>query len=299
MSAKLKIRDLTRLSLLAACALATYHPGWAQSANETLENDESKPNAAALRPVTSVDINSLNLSVEAGSVLSFTVPKINQQLPIVRFGTQDLLVLDKSNEWQVIAAISEEILGGEYLIYFRYDSEDAEAQALPIRVRTGDAFVGRADSDSRLIGEWQTQWPRSLSALDFDNSSEPNLPFTAIIPRTLSEISTRVSKHRVEHTATALHATLNEPEILVAPSSAIVSTIENKGNQEHIMVLAHGREVYSIIAFTGEPLVAVGDGVNPEQALAALSGSASSARSITWWLQANNTLISPQHFIDW
>ncbi len=292
-------------SLTLAQQIAAIEP---QSAEENLD---------ALEP-PKFDPTKLELQSHAPAVIHFDVPKASADLPDARFGIFDLLVLDKRTQWQIVVALDASIVAGDYVIYFNDDQDAPQGKAIPLTVvadtrsnTTHDAYPNLA---SVLVV--QPTWPRALSALDFLNSAEPNLPFRAAIDQPLEAINTQIERIRfTSRRATALTMTAEPLSTLigqnpieavvplVAPSQGIVTNILEVPDSPTLLILDHGRSLISLFAFNGSPEVSIGSGVAQGQVLANIRISASDRAStqpdFLWWASLNGAIISPQHFMDW
>ncbi len=282
-----------------------------------MEPQSAEGNIGALEP-PKFDPTKLELQSHAPAVIHFNVPKTSADLPDVRFGIFDLLVLDKRRQWQILVALDASIVAGDYVIYFNDDQDAPQGKAIPLTVvadtRSNTTYDAHPNLANILVA--QPTWPRALSALDFLNSAEPNLPFRAAIDQPLEPITTQIERVRfTSRRATALTmaaeslpplAEQNPMESvvpLVAPSQGIVTNILEVQDSPTLLILDHGRSLISLFAFNGTPEVSMGSGVAQGQVLANIRISAP-ARETTqpdflWWASLNGAIISPQHFIDW
>ena len=194
------------------------------------------------------------------------MPKLNSNLPIARFGTQNLLIIDRTNEWLVVVAIDQNVRSGDYLIYFRYDDEDAQALSIPFAVEEKNRReFGEDDTffEDRQPARPTVVWPRNLSAIDFENSSESKLPFSLPNSNLTESIETLVERSRsTPREATALGGQVRNDTTLLAPSQAIVANLIYSEDETWTLILDKGRSTYSLFSFQGEADVTLGSGVD-------------------------------------
>ena len=239
--------------------------------------------------------------------MTFTVPKLNSNLPIARFGTQNLLIIDRTNEWLVVVAIDQNVRSGDYLIYFRYDDEDAQALSIPFAVEEKNRRdFGEDDTffEDRQPARPTVVWPRNLSAIDFENSSESKLPFSLPNSNLTESIETLVERSRsTPREATALGGQVRNDTTLLAPSQAIVANLIYSEDETWTLILDHGRSTYSLFSFQGEANVTLGSGVDQGQPIAELTPSQGDTNypqpDLYWWVSLNGAIISPSLLLEW
>lgn len=250
-------------------------------------------------------VNASNLNYPGG-IVQIELEKKTKQPPMARFGTKDLLVLDRGNRWLVVFGLELTMIPGDYLLYVKPASKDLDSYIKKFRVLPrSDVFkIHSIDIENPLL-------PDSLSTLDFENSSPPKFPFNypiagqwenrfgQAILRNQSEKETRFSQSNSDEIdfRTYLSLTTTAIETVQSPQNGIVSMIMPYQENSFSVYIDHGRSLYSILHGVADLNVEVGNGIVKGAVLGKLPSDTGIEKpaTIIWQSIFNDILIDPEN----
>ena len=230
-----------------------------------------------------------------GGIAELIIEKQGSELPEVKYGLNDPVILDAGNHWRVLIGLELETLPGSYVVYIKRTRKDSSAYVEKFQVEQKIYPIHDEGVDHR-IQLLHTQ----LSELDFSNSAEPKLPLIFPVEslgqwqdnfghlhQNPDNLELIVQNHiKLETTALAP---------VLAPQNALVTKITTDEEQLSTIYLDHGRGLYSIISGVADLSVAVGNGVVAGAVLGKLPALNDNAQPTTlyWQCSLNGALINP------
>lgn len=248
-----------------------------------------------------------DLSVNAGNVLVFSMPKFGTDLPTVRFGTNDLLILEGLNSWHIVCGIPLNTLPGQYLIYYRHSNDEQDALAIHFDVKAPAnqllELFNPLDQHS-VLAESLTNLPSSV--LDFENSGEPTLPLMWPLDTQWNDaFGAYLDDTSLQTQQQWYTAQIPVDTEIRAPSNGLVSNVvNNPESDQSVLILDHGRGLFSVFNTLGTWSQQLGTGVKQGQGLElqlreSTDDAVDTQHILQWQVRLNNTVVNPQQFIDW
>lgn len=211
-----------------------------------------------------------------GGIIQLRWPKFSPQLPIVKFGLHDTTVLDDDDHWRCLIGISLKTLPGEYIAYIRHPDSGLPALSHPFLVRQKQYKFN--DKPTPITPNNQPWHIKNLNELDFVNSVPPRLPmnfptdgnwsddFGAVVTYTTpTESTTSNALNRKNYLS--LNTESTPMKLVLAPQNGIVCQLQNNSRlsadkqSRKMMVIDHGRGIYSAIDGLHQTTINVGDGI--------------------------------------
>lgn len=262
----------------------------------------------------------------AGGVVELQLPKTSSQLPQVRFGTREPVVIEQADHWRVLIGIQLDTPPGEYLVYVKPSDENDLTQFIRFTTRQfsyplhqieqlnvnspiletsrASAVRKQSSTSSNVIRppvKLSTITP--LSAVHFSNSQTPELPLhlptnadwsPSFGNRYLSDSGQLLMFDYVSYTTQSM-GTINAPQQGIVINIVAHNEDSNETATTYDIVLDHGRGLISILRGLGEPSVQLGDGVIAGAMIGRTPDSTSedSPSTIYWQTMLNSALVNP------
>jgi hypothetical protein len=265
------------------------------------------------RPLIAL-ILALNISIDSfandqfshpGGVAQFTITKNSPDIPEVKFGTNEPIVIEYADHWRILVGLSLKTLPGEYVVYTKSGVDGSTIQYQKIVVKQNSyPFREVAEQNDITDRHVTLKTPDSFSDIDFSNTQQPTLPLQWPLEGSWSNNFGHKlydTKLKTLHTPNALVISTTELRTVVSPQSAIVSKIETSSGISTVY-LDHGRGLYSILSGLSDINVAVGNGITSGAIIGKLIATdetakeqtASASKNLIWQTVMNNAYIDPQ-----
>ncbi|MEO0367455.1 MAG: hypothetical protein AAF197_01580 [Pseudomonadota bacterium] len=241
-------------------------------------------------------------TITPGKLLSIEIDKSSAELPIARFGLNNVVVLDRKTYWRILCGISLDTLPGRYLVYYHGNPTQEQPRSLNFTVEPSppdslNAIVPLSDLSADVPNALMSQ--TLTTTLEFENSSEPSLPFITPINNANREVNeTQLAIDDSGGLWMQLNPTLDSQ--IIAPSHGIVSAITKNDLGWFKVILDHGRGALSVIATKAPLLVKVGSGVTRNQALTRSfvnEADTTAPASAYWQVVLNKATIDPLELV--
>ncbi len=238
-----------------------------------------------------------------GGIAEISILKESSDLPTVRYGLIEPAILDSGTKWKILIGIDLQRLPGDYLVYIRPNGEDKTARFEKFQVNHKSYLFKSTSSDKPM----QLKEFDELSDLGFSNSQPPILPLTLPIEGDWSdEFGSLYPNAGNAETATQNHTYIDSaPRSLIkAPQSGIVCKLHVSENGIAVVVIDHGRGIYSLVHGLSDLAVELGNGVTAGAVIGKVpekitikgrqSQSASPDKSRVYWqVKLNDVFINP------
>ena len=119
-----------------------------------------------------------------GGVVELFVPKTSANLPLVRFGIREPIVIDENDRWRILIGISLATVPGEYLVYVKQLDEPAFDLHFDVQPNASAVTENTIDAQSNVYMTDHTKF----SELDYSNSVQPLLPLNPPVNGQWSEL---------------------------------------------------------------------------------------------------------------
>ncbi len=226
-----------------------------------------------------------------GGLIELLIDKKSSQLPQVRYGTREPVIIEHANRWQILVGLSLETLPGDYLVYIKRTMEDSRAFTLTFKVEQKDYSVLSGNRQKKDVYINHT----SFSDLDFNNTEQPSLPLRYPLQgEWIKKFGNVLNANNNEVIQQNLIATrITQIGTVVAPHNAIVSRIETNEFDISSVFLDHGRGLYSIIHGITDLSVEIGNGVVGGAVLGKTPYYEGRASYVSWQCVMNGVYINP------
>ena len=226
-----------------------------------------------------------------GGLIELLIDKKSKELPQVRYGTREPIIIEYPNRWQILVGLSLETLPGDYLVYIKRATEDSRAFSLTFKVDQKNypvLSVNRTKKDVYIKHE-------KLSDLDYRNTGQPALPLRYPIQGEWSKSFGHVLNTNDDEVVQQNLISIRITQIgtVVAPHNAIVSRIETNEFDVSSIFLDHGRGLYSIINGITDLSVETGNGVVAGAVLGKSPYYEGRASYVSWQCVMNGVYINP------
>ena len=230
-----------------------------------------------------------------GGVAELTIPKQSAELPEVRYGLHEPVVLDAGDSWRILIGIELETLPGDYVVYVKPGGVDSTAYVREFSVEQKVYPVQNTPPDGGPVLKFS-----AYSVLDFANTGEPVLPLQ--FPVDFPDQWVDHFGHIIEAAGSGalnsrnyLSLTTTATAPVIAPQNGIVSNIELAETGLATVFLDHGRGLYSIIGGVADLSVEVGNGVVAGAVIGKIptNNSNNQPQTITWQTRLNGVFVIP------
>lgn len=229
-----------------------------------------------------------------GGVAELKLSKISSDLPEVRFGLHEPVIIEKTSHWRILIGLDLDTLPGNYLVYVKQNTEGSSGEHKQLTVeQTHYPLLEFDKQDAVLMRDH-----KSMSDIDFNNTQQPSLPL--LLPAKGKWTDTFGhrsfdSKNNKLIAQNAVSLTTTELAMAVAPQNAIVSKIEINDTGIATMFLDHGRGLYSVLEGLKDLTVESGNGVVAGAVLGRLANTKpnSEIKRLVWQTQLNGSYVNP------
>lgn len=230
-----------------------------------------------------------------GGVADLKLSKQHPDLPEIKYGIREPVIIDMNTHWRVLVGLSLQTLPGEYVLYTKHAGKDVSAQHEKFEVR--QLSYPYHDEQTRSLHGLRREHD-SFSSIDFSNTQQPQLPLRYPIQgkwddyfgHTLKGVDSEelVVQNLVSLTTTELLS-------VIAPQNAIISKIDTNEAQISTIYLDHGRGLYSIISGVSDLSVEAGNGVVAGAVIGKLPSNSSNGepKQLTWQSVLNGVYVNP------
>jgi hypothetical protein len=230
-----------------------------------------------------------------GGVAVLSIEKQSDDLPEIKYGTRDPVVMDLAGQWQVLIGISLQTLPGEYLLYIKPAVKDMPAQHKTFNVKQY-SYPLHSETNRSITNSFREH--EQLSEIAFENTQQPYLPLLYPADGQWSDSFGHTVYDMDEQKSVAQNlVSLTTTKLLtvVAPQNAIVSKIETDANQASTIFLDHGRGLYSVVGGVTDLSIEVGNGVLAGAVIGKLPPQSSNEepKKLTWQCILNGVYVNP------
>jgi len=207
-----------------------------------------------------------------GGIIDIRIDKQSNELPEVKYGLQDVTIIERAKSWQILIGIDLDTLPGEYLVYIKRAVPGSSALSHTFQVRQNPGqILKRSNADAHDIEIRHS----SMSDIGYANTQQPSLPLAYPAGGQWADyFGYTVADQQRGKTTTQNYITLTTTELInvIAPQNAIVSRIQpyqkrvtgrtpKPATALSTVFLDHGRGLYSIISGITDLSVKTGNGV--------------------------------------
>lgn len=266
--------DQVRIVLLISCCLVS---SFASSSGHSKESFESRYNYP-------------------GGIAELRLEKLSDELPEIKYGIREPVVIEHEHYWRVLIGIDLETLPGDYLVYLKRATEDARSEALSFNVQQ---YRYPLHSNSGVSIKRAHKKHKTLSSIDFSNTQQPALPLRLPADGQWTQSFGHIvidGKNNQAASQNLVSLTTTELLTVNAPQNAIVTKIETRKNGLSTVFLDHGRGLYSILDGVADLSVETGNGVVAGAVLGKLPSSERSnnvIKRLTWQCILNGAYVNP------
>jgi hypothetical protein len=239
-----------------------------------------------------------------GGVAQIIVAKKSDQIPDVKFGLNEPVIMEYPDHWRILIGLSINTLPGEYVSYIKPGPKGSPGQYEKLIVKQHVyPFNEYSKSDTRFADHAIVQTHASYSSIEFSNTQQPTLPLRWPAEGTWSDNFGHKlydKKTASLHVPNALVYSSEKLTTVIAPQSAIISKIEVSTSGQKAVFLDHGRGLYSILTGLSDVTVEVGNGILAGAVIGKLqaknndSKNSSSDKTLIWQTVLNSTYVDPQ-----
>ena len=240
-----------------------------------------------------------------GGVVEFSIIKESTDLPEVKYGLQDVAVLDAKHSWRILLGIDLKTLPGEYLLYIKRQTDDSTAYNLKFEIAQQESSFINTSIDSQITAIYHD----SFSDIEFNNSVEPELPLKHPAQGTWADYFGYIninSDSNVVDARNYISLTTTNLIAVTAPQNAIISRVventpkDNTNNKKnYTLFLDHGRGLFSIISGITDITIEPGNGVKAGAILGKIysdGNAGSEPNTLVWQTVLNGTYVNPSIF---
>lgn len=231
-----------------------------------------------------------------GGIVQLRIAKQSSEVPEIRYGLREPVIIETETHWRVLIGISLETLPGEYLVYLKRATESSEDEYLKISVEQKEyPLFDETEGNQNAV---LTRPRKKLSDIDFSNTQQPSLPLK--FP-TDGDWSSNFGhqiyddSNRQLDSLNGISMTTTKLATVVSPQNAIVLRVETDEQNLATVYLDHGRGLFSILQGLNDITVEAGNGVIAGAVLGKLPGAKSNTApsSLIWQTQLNGAFVNP------
>ena len=228
-----------------------------------------------------------------GGVADLRIEKQNSEIPEIRYGIREPVILEEGDHWRVLIGISLDTLPGDYLLYLKHSVEGTtgEHRKFTVMQKSYQLIDDEASSAAPLH-----RVRNEISSIDFSNTQQPTLPLQLPLEGAWTEsFGYQVMARESLIVQNAVSLTTTELANVVSPQDAIVSKIETGEDELSTVYLDHGRGLYSIIEGLTDLTVEIGNGVVAGAVIGRLPDSDLQVepKTLVWQTQMNGEFVNP------
>ena len=231
-----------------------------------------------------------------GGFIDLKLEKINDQLPEIKFGLREPVIIDQQNHWRILVGLDLTLLPGEYVLYYKHADDDKSGEYKTIEVLQKVYPFQDVQKDQRNdVVDYYT--PVRISAIDFSNTQQPLLPLQPPLNGSWNRqfgYQWIVEGANEVITSNAISIRAGQYSSVLAPQNAIVSNIVMDEQDRAAVILDHGRGLYSILRGLTDLTIDIGNGVVAGAVLGRLPAQADLEQSkLVWQTLLNGVFIDP------
>ena len=231
-----------------------------------------------------------------GGYIDLKLEKLNNNLPEIKFGLREPVIIDEQAHWRVLIGLDLALLPGQYVLYYKHAGDNSSGEHKTIEVLQ-KVYPFQDLREANLDDAIDTYAPVEISSIDFSNTQQPQLPL--MIPLggdwTLKfgyQWIVEDTNDVITNNAISIQA--GQYSSVLAPQNAIVSNIVMDEQELATVVLDHGRGLYSILRGLTDLTVDIGNGVVSGAVLGRLPAPTDVAQSkLVWQTQLNGVFVDP------
>ena len=242
-----------------------------------------------------------------GGVVELYIPKTSTQVPLARYGTREIALLDQSEQWCMLIGLDLDTLPGEYIVSIADTDIPAYTVKFDVKHTIYAEQPGTAANSTRNIQH------SIFSELDYQNTNQPALPLKLPVAglwiydfgRVSEELNDIVDNDQPfnsqKQSLTAqnfIYLDSTQIETVLAPQNGIVSRIIQSadGTETASIFIDHGRGLFSIIGGVQDLTVEVGSGVVAGAVIGKLAAVQVDTQPTTliWQTVLNGVYVNPQ-----
>lgn len=238
-----------------------------------------------------------------GGVVEFNIAKQSSNLPEVKFGLQDPVIMEAKNHWRVLIGISLDLLPGEYVSYIKSEIEDTPGEHKKVLVRQMVYPFIELDRSDATDKNWSVRIKHEkLSDIDFTNTQQPSLPLRYPSEGNWSDTFGHKMydvENKTLHVPNSISLATTKLGTVIAPQDAIVSKTSLEDDGSSTIFLDHGRGLYSVISGLEDLTVEIGNGIVSGAVIGKLPSNKSSAnqgsttKRLVWQTILNGVYVNP------
>jgi len=240
-----------------------------------------------------------------GGISQFIISKESNDIPEVKFGLQEPVIMEYPTYWRILIGLSLDTLPGDYVAYIKSGIEGASGQYQKVIVKQHIyPFKEYSEIDETISKHAVIKIHKSLSELDFSNTQQPSLPLRWPLEGSWSNnFGHKLYDRNREslHIPNAIVISTKKISTVVAPQAAIVSKIDTDDSGTSTVFLDHGRGLYSILSGLSDITVELGNGIVSGAVIGKLTGdnkqvdldSPNSGTRLVWQTVVNKNYVNP------
>ena len=241
-----------------------------------------------------------------GGIAELVVVKQSNDIPDVKFGTNEPVIIEYRDHWRILIGLSLKTLPGEYVAYIKPNIEGVLGRYEKVIVKqhiypfSEYPQLGPETSKHAVFKTHQ-----SFSDLDYSNTQQPSLPLRWPVEGRWSNNFGHTlydAKRETLLTPNAIVISTTKLSPIVAPEAAIVSKIEtSESTGLSTVFLDHGRGLYSILSGLSDLTVELGNGIVAGAVIGKLTArnnqssdnSKLNIQTLVWQTVINKTYVDP------
>ena len=231
-----------------------------------------------------------------GGYIDLKLEKLNNNLPEIKFGLREPVIIDEQAHWRVLIGLDLALLPGQYVLYYKHAGDNSSGEHKTIEVlQKVYPFQDLREAD--LDDTIDNYAPVEISSIDFSNTQQPQLPLMVPLQGDWTlhfGYQWIVQGSNDVITSNAISIRADQYSSVLAPQNAIVSNIVMDEQELATVVLDHGRGLYSVLRGLTDLTVDIGNGVVSGAVLGRLPAPTDVAKSkLVWQTQLNGVFVDP------
>jgi len=230
-----------------------------------------------------------------GGIISLSFDKQSPDLPIVKYGLAEPVLIEQKDRWQIIVGISLTTLPGDYLVFVDPQNDDS-----PFTLHFNILPRSFAELPSSSLPVSITH--KRFSNLDYQNTQQPTLPLDYPVSGKWHNVFGHIDTSNPEKTLQRNYISLSTTQLITvqAPQNAIVSQLTQNDDGTSTVFLDHGRGLYSILTGLSDLSIEEGNGINRGAVIGRLAANESNRlpSKLIWQCVLNGVYIDPELLLD-
>lgn len=247
-----------------------------------------------------------------GGIVDLRIQKLNNDLPVVKYGLHEPTIIDRNTEWQVLVGIGLDTLPGEYLVYIKQAVNDADAYSQVFQIKqkpiNQNAFASYKDQPQKTAIHHKT-----FTDINFQNTQQPSFPlkypiegawtnhFGTSVGTPIDTDQQGVEPINFISLNTTKHSPVQSPQngiiTRIQPFDSDTGSNNNEEEYSYTVFIDHGRGLLSIISGISNLTVKTGNGVNAGTVLGMLTTNdekEQQAKQLIWQTVLNGEYVNPE-----